>query len=90
LISSVAPTERPAGCAWSSRPRRRWRALEVDDPQTMQAVIARATALRRPSRRADAHVAHRVWSIAAVCSIVGIALYGIPLAADRLAPLVPY
>ena len=30
-----------------------------------------------------------VWSLAAVCSIVALAFFGIPLAADRLAPLVP-
>ena len=30
-----------------------------------------------------------VWSLAAVCSIVAGHLYGIPFAADRLAPLVP-
>jgi Zn-dependent protease with chaperone function len=29
------------------------------------------------------------WSLAAACSIVLVALFGIPLAADRLAPLVP-
>ena len=29
------------------------------------------------------------WSAAAVCSIVAVVLYGIPFAADRLAPLVP-
>src|SRR5512134_1441356 len=62
--------------------------LEVDDPQTMQAVIARATALDA-HRGGPTHTLRIVfWSIAAVCSIVGIALYGIPLAADRLAPLV--
>lgn len=31
-----------------------------------------------------------LWSIAAVCSIVLMSLYGIPYAADRLAPLVPF
>jgi predicted Zn-dependent protease len=30
-----------------------------------------------------------VWSTAAICSILGVTIYGIPLAADRLAPLIP-
>ena len=30
------------------------------------------------------------WSLAAACSIVVVTLFGIPLAADRLAPMVPY
>jgi predicted Zn-dependent protease len=30
-----------------------------------------------------------VWSLAAACSIMGFALYGIPYAADRIAPFVP-
>jgi Zn-dependent protease with chaperone function len=64
--------------------------LEIDDPQTIQAVIARAIALDA-HRGGPTHTLRIVfWSVAAVCSIVGIALYGIPFAADRLAPLVPY
>jgi predicted Zn-dependent protease len=31
-----------------------------------------------------------VWSIAAVCSILGVIVYGIPLFAERMAPLIPH
>lgn len=64
--------------------------LEIDDAPTVQAVIDRATALD-VHRSGPGHTWRIVfWSIAAACSIVGIAIYGIPLVADRLAPLVPY
>src|SRR5262249_59364211 len=31
-----------------------------------------------------------LWSLAAACSIVAVTVYGIPLLADRLAPLIPF
>ncbi len=64
--------------------------LEIEDAPTMQAVIARATALDVHHRGAGHTWRIVFWSMAAIGSIVGIAIYGIPLVADRLAPLVPY
>lgn len=63
--------------------------LEIEDDATAQAVLARA-----PSLSATTSAIHtwRIvgWSLAAACSIVAVTLYGIPLLADRLAPLVPH
>jgi hypothetical protein len=39
-----------------------------------------------PARRTSRIV---LWSLAAVCSILALAFFGIPFAADRLAPIVP-
>ncbi|HZO48446.1 MAG TPA: M48 family metallopeptidase [Xanthobacteraceae bacterium] len=64
--------------------------LEIEDPATIAAVTARSSALDvdRGGRR---HVARIVfWSGAAVVSILAMVVYGLPLIADRLAPLVPY
>jgi Zn-dependent protease with chaperone function len=64
--------------------------LEIDDTATTHAVIARAPKLDA-DRGGPKHTFRIVfWSVAAVCSILLIVIYGIPLAADRLAPLVPY
>jgi Zn-dependent protease with chaperone function len=46
-------------------------------------------------RLLDAHAGRQTWrivgwSLAAACSIVAVTLFGIPLLADRLAPLVPF
>jgi Zn-dependent protease with chaperone function len=61
--------------------------VEIADAATAQTVVKHCTAL---DRGGPAHVRRIVfWSLAAVCSIVGMAVYAIPLAADRLAPLVP-
>jgi Zn-dependent protease with chaperone function len=64
--------------------------LEIDDHATIQAIIARAPKL--DADRGGPKQTFRIvsWSVAAICSILVIAIYGIPLAADRLAPLVPY
>jgi len=63
--------------------------LDIDDDQTAQALLSRAPSLN--AARAPSQTWRIVgWSLAAVCSIVAVTLYGIPLAADRLAPLVPY
>jgi predicted Zn-dependent protease len=63
--------------------------LEIVDPAAIRALMARAPKLDadRGGPRQTARIVF--WSIAAVCSILVIAIYGIPLAADRLAPLVP-
>jgi predicted Zn-dependent protease len=64
--------------------------LEIDDPATIEAVTARCTAL--DVHRGGANQTRRVvlWSAAAIVSILGIVIYALPYAADRLAPLVPY
>ena len=64
--------------------------LEIEDTATIAAVTARSSALDvgRGGRRHTARIVF--WSAAAVASIVAMMVYGIPLIADRLAPLVPY
>ncbi len=64
--------------------------VEVDDAATIASVMARCPALDvdRGGPRQTARVVF--WSLAAVCSILGIVVYGIPILAERLAPLVPY
>jgi predicted Zn-dependent protease len=63
--------------------------LEVDDEATAQTVLSRSPLLNAASTGTQTW---RIvgWSLAAVCSIVAVTLYGIPLLADRLAPLVPH
>lgn len=63
--------------------------LDVEDKATIEAVVLRCKSLDLDSRPAQTG---RIvfWSIAAICSILVVTIYGIPLAADRLAPLVPY
>lgn len=62
--------------------------LQVDDPATREQILARCTALAAGT--GDTQTWRIVfWSVAAACSIIGMALFGIPLAADRIAPLVP-
>jgi Zn-dependent protease with chaperone function len=64
--------------------------IEVDDPGVMAAVTARSTAL--DADRGGPRQTLRIvgWSAAAICSIILIAIYGIPIIADRLAPIIPY
>jgi Zn-dependent protease with chaperone function len=64
--------------------------LEIDDAAMIEAILAHSTAL--DADRGGPNQALRIvlWSAAAIVSILGIAVYGIPHAADRLAPLVPY
>ena len=63
--------------------------LDIRDAAVAAEVIARATRLdeNRSSRRGAAAIVG--WSIAAAASIIAVVLFGVPLAADRLAPLVP-
>lgn len=63
--------------------------LETKDEATKAAIVSRCTSLdvgHGGGRQAGRIV---FWSLAAACSIVALAYFGIPLAADRLAPLVP-
>lgn len=63
--------------------------LEIRDKAVAEEVISRSLRLDEdlPSRRGIAAIIG--WSLAATVSIVAIVLLGVPLAADRLAPLVP-
>ena len=63
--------------------------LEVRNEGLASEIAARCARLdeNRTSRRGVAKIVG--WSLGAVVSIVGIVLFGVPLAAERLAPLVP-
>ena len=63
--------------------------LEIRDEAVAAALTARCARLgeNRMDRRAITRIVG--WSVAAVVSIVMVVLFAIPLAADRLAPLVP-
>jgi len=63
--------------------------LEIRDTAVATALIARCTRLdaNLPGRRGVAAIVG--WSLAAAASIVGVVLFGVPLAADRFTPLVP-
>jgi predicted Zn-dependent protease len=63
--------------------------LEVEDDMTARAILSRSPSLNAATSPAQTW---RIvgWSLAAVCSIVAVTLFGIPLLADRLAPLVPH
>jgi len=63
--------------------------IEVEDAAMIAAVVARCPSLD-VGRGGPAQTWRIVfWSLAAACSIVGVVIYGIPYAAERLAPLVP-
>jgi Zn-dependent protease with chaperone function len=64
--------------------------LEIADQATKAAVVSHCTALDAMTRGRVGTGRIIFWSLAAVCSIVGLAVFGIPYAADRLAPIVPY
>ena len=63
--------------------------LEIRDPALAAELIARCSRLDDdvPGQRGVGKIVG--WSIAAVVSIVGVIWFGVPLAADRLTPLVP-
>jgi Zn-dependent protease with chaperone function len=63
--------------------------LEVGDAATAQALVSRCPTLDA-DRGGSGHTGRIVfWSLAAICSIVAVIYFGIPLFADRLAPMVP-
>lgn len=63
--------------------------LEIADREVAEAVIRHCPSLD-VGRSGSAHTGRIVfWSVAAVCSLALVAIYGVPLAADRLAPLMP-
>lgn len=63
--------------------------LEIEHDDTMQTLLAKAPVLR--STTSGSTPAWRIvaWSFAAIGSILAVVFFGIPLAAERLAPLVP-
>ena len=63
--------------------------LEIRDAAVAAELISRCTQLDEniPGRRGVARIVG--WSLAATVSIVAVVLLGVPLAADRLTPLVP-
>jgi Zn-dependent protease with chaperone function len=63
--------------------------LEVSDAATQEAIVARCKSLYVGHASSTQTWRIVFWSLAAVCSILGLAFFGIPFAADRLAPMVP-
>ena len=62
--------------------------LEIEDAATQAAVIAACPKLNLG--RGGGQTGRIVfWSVAAVCSIVALAVFGIPVLAERLAPMLP-
>jgi predicted Zn-dependent protease len=63
--------------------------LEIRDAAVAAELVARCTQLDEnlPGRRGVAAIVG--WSLAAAASIVAVVLFGVPLAADRLTPLIP-
>jgi Zn-dependent protease with chaperone function len=63
--------------------------LEIRDPAVAAEVVTRCDRLddNTPGRRGVAAIVG--WSLAATVSIIAVVLFGVPLAADRLTPLVP-
>src|SRR5882757_8280979 len=63
--------------------------LEIRDAAVAADLVARCATLdeNTPGRRGVAAIVG--WSLAATISIVAVVLFGVPLAADRLTPLVP-
>ena len=63
--------------------------LEIADAATQQAIAARCGSLNAGHAAPTQTLRIVFWSLAAVASILGLTWFGIPLIADRLAPLVP-
>src|SRR5690242_15203185 len=64
--------------------------LEIFDPLTQAEIRARARSLDKDRGGGHVHTGRIVaWSLAAIVSILLVVTYGVPLAAERLTPLVP-
>jgi Zn-dependent protease with chaperone function len=63
--------------------------LEIADGAIAADVTARCPSLDVGSGGSTSAWRIVFWSVAAACSIVGLAVFGIPMIADRLAPIVP-
>ena len=61
--------------------------LEIADPAMQRVLVARCPSIDARHERHTWRIA--VWSLAAAGSILALVFFGIPLAADRLAPMVP-
>ena len=63
--------------------------LEIRDGAVAAELVSRSTGIddNTPGRRGVAAIVG--WSLAATVSIIAVVLFGVPLAAERLAPLVP-
>jgi Zn-dependent protease with chaperone function len=63
--------------------------LEIREASVAEELVARCAQLDEnlPGRRSVAAIVG--WSLAAAASIVAVVLFGVPLAADRLTPLIP-
>jgi Zn-dependent protease with chaperone function len=64
--------------------------LEIADAATQAAIAANCLALDAGGRGQVKAGKIVFWSLAAVCSILGMAYFAIPYAADRLAPYIPF
>jgi Zn-dependent protease with chaperone function len=63
--------------------------LEIADQATKAAILSHCAAIDTVERSRSNTLRVVFWSLAALCSIVGLAMFGIPYAADRIAPIVP-
>jgi len=63
--------------------------LEIRDPALATELVARCTRLDENAVGRGGVATIIGWSLAAAVSIVAVVLFGVPLAADRLTPLVP-
>jgi Zn-dependent protease with chaperone function len=64
--------------------------LEVEDKATIATLLPRCPKLDADQGGPGQTRRIVFWSVAAACSILLVAIYGIPYAADRLAPFVPF
>jgi Zn-dependent protease with chaperone function len=63
--------------------------LEIEHAETVEALYSHAPILKKTTSGATPAWRIVAWSLAAIGSILAVVFFGIPLAADRLAPLVP-
>ena len=89
MPTSAAPTAPRACCASSCLTAPALARLEVRDAALAAELVSRCAKLddNTPGRRGVAVIVG--WSLAAAVSIVAVVLFGLPLIADRLTPLVP-
>jgi Zn-dependent protease with chaperone function len=64
--------------------------LTVSDPEFARTIAAYAPKLFAGARERTSTLRIVVWSVAAAISLLFVGLYGVPYAADRLAPILPY
>ena len=64
--------------------------LEIFDPAVQQEVRARAQLLNADRGSGKQTLRIVIWSLAAIASIVIVVAFGVPLVADRAAPLIPF